>query len=167
MRCAHLDGDIVRQMTSEVRLRPLRADGRSGECLYVTSNVNHRRDRERRELADTKKLTLSWGKCGDDKHWCDFAKLDLTADLFANLKGVYIIWSRKQVVRLGSGIIKDRITVHRKDQKITAYKKLKTTWAKVNASQMEGVEKYLADKLNPAIGEAFPDRTPIPVNLPW
>lgn len=118
-------------------------------------------------MTDKKKLTLTWGTCGDDDHWCDFLKLNLAADLFKDLKGVYIIWIGKQVVRLGSGIIKDRIATHRKDKAITAYKNLRVTWAKVNANQMEGVEKYLADTLKPAIGDAFPDRTPIPVNLPW
>jgi hypothetical protein len=32
---------------------------------------------------------------------------------------------------------------------------------------MEGVEKYLADELDPNVGERFPDRTPISVNLPY
>lgn len=118
-------------------------------------------------MADKKQLTLTWGTCGDDGHWCDFLNLDLAADLLKDLKGVYIIWSGKQVVRLGSGTIKDRIAAHRKDKEITDYKNLRVTWAEVNANQMEGVEKYLADTQNPAIGDAFPDRTPIPVNLPW
>jgi len=118
-------------------------------------------------MAEKTKLALKWGTCGDDNHWCDFLKLNLTADLFKDMKGVYIIWSGKQVVRLGSGTIKDRIAAHRRDKEITAYKNLRVTWAKVNANQMEGVEKYLADILDPAIGDAFPERTPIPVNLPW
>ncbi|MEE9466405.1 MAG: hypothetical protein V3W14_12630 [Candidatus Neomarinimicrobiota bacterium] len=118
-------------------------------------------------MADKKKLTLNWGTCNKEKSWCDFLTLKLADDLFKDLKGVYIIWSGKQVVRLGSGIIKDRIAAHRNDKLITVYKNLKVTWAKVNATQMEGVEKYLADELKPAIGDAFPDRTPIPVNLPW
>jgi len=37
---------------------------------------------------------------------------------------------------------------------------------KVNESQMEGVEKFLADVYKPVIGDLFPDRTPIRVNLP-
>jgi hypothetical protein len=32
---------------------------------------------------------------------------------------------------------------------------------------MGGVEKYLSDFYKPAIGERFPERTPIKVNLPW
>ncbi len=82
------------------------------------------------------------------------------------MKGVYIIWSNDTVVRLGSGIIKDRIRDHRTNTQITKYPDLKVTWAKVNANQMEGVEKYLAETLNPKIGDRFPDRTPIKVNLP-
>lgn len=114
------------------------------------------------------KLRLTWGKCGDDGHWCDFLRLDLETDYFNDLKGVYVIWNDEdKVVRVGSGIIKDRIAAHRKDTEITAYENLKVTWAKVNATQMEGVEKYLADELDPNVGERFPDRTPISVNLPY
>jgi len=120
-----------------------------------------------KSMAEKSKITVTWGTCGDDSHWCDFTNLDLTADLFKEMKGVYIIWSGKQVVRLGSGIIKDRISTHRNDTKITAYANLKVTWAKVHANQMEGVERYLADMFDPAVGEAFPDTIPLPVNLPW
>ncbi|HPG12569.1 MAG TPA: hypothetical protein PLU37_13640 [Chitinophagaceae bacterium] len=111
-------------------------------------------------------LTVAWGTCGDDSHWCDFLNLDLSTDHFKELKGVYIIGNADGVVRVGSGIIKDRITAHRNDKEITAYKNLKITWAQVNANQMEGVEKFLADHYDPKVGERFPDRTPISVNLP-
>ena len=111
-------------------------------------------------------LTVNWGTCGDDSHWCDFHRLKLDSDNFKSLNGVYIIWSKRTVVRVGSGIIKDRIADHRNDPEITAYSDLKVTWAKINANQMEGVEKYLADELNPVVGDRFPDRTPISVNLP-
>jgi hypothetical protein len=112
-------------------------------------------------------LKLTWGTCGNDNHWCDFLRLNLDTDYFKNLKGVYVIWNDKdKTIRVGSGIIKDRIAAHREDKEITAYKDLKVTWAEVSANQMEGVEKFLADQLNPKVGERFPDRTPISVNLP-
>ena len=111
-------------------------------------------------------LTVTWGTCGDNGHWCDFANLNLDHEVFNNLRGVYIIWNNDTVVRVGSGIIRDRIAAHREDEEITAYNNLVVTWARVNANQMEGVEKYLADRYNPAVGERFPDRTPISVNLP-
>lgn len=93
--------------------------------------------------------------------------MNLNHEHFIELKGVYAIWSNKTVVRLGSGLIKSRIIDHRNNIDISKYPDLKVTWAKVNSSQMEGVEKYLSDTLNPAIGERFPERTPIKVNLPW
>lgn len=111
-------------------------------------------------------LNLDWIKCQNDV-WCSFVNLNLDHDHFIDLKGVYIIWSNDTVVRLGSGIIKNRIRGHRENSEITEYPDLKVTWAKVNANQMEGVEKYLADSLNSILGDRFPDRTPIKVNLPW
>ena len=53
-------------------------------------------------------MTLKWIKCGKDKHWCNFMKVNLNSDNFKDLKGVYVIWSDDKVIRLGSGIIKDR-----------------------------------------------------------
>jgi len=112
-------------------------------------------------------MEIKWKRCGDDSHWCDFNKLKLDSENFKNLKGVYIIWSGEDVIRIGSGVIKDRIAAHREDKEITAYENLKVTWAEVNANQMENVEAYLANVLEPLVGERFPDRNPIEVNLPW
>jgi len=111
-------------------------------------------------------LSLLWEKCTYDV-WCDLLALNLDHEIFENLKGVYIIWSGNDVIRLGSGVIKERLKAHRDNQEIVKYPNLKVTWAKVNANQMEGVEKYLSDVLSPKVGERFPDRTPIEVNLPW
>jgi len=111
-------------------------------------------------------LDVQWIKCQNDVS-CSFKNLNLDHEHFNDLKGVYIIWSNDKTIRLGSGKIKDRITDHRTNTEITEYPDLKVTWAKVNENQMEGVEKYLADTLNPIIGDRFPDRTPIKVNLPW
>ena len=113
-------------------------------------------------------LNVTWGKCGDDNHWCNFHNLDLNGNTFNNLQGVYIIWSSGgNVVRVGSGVIKDRIADHRNDAQITAHQNLLVTWAGVNANQMQGVEKYLADTYNPVVGERFPNRVAISVNHPW
>lgn len=111
-------------------------------------------------------LTVTWMKCEED-HWCPFDNLNLANDHFNELSGVYIIWSGTDVIRIGSGIIRDRIEAHRNDEEITAYENLLVTWAQVNVNQMEGVEKFLADRYSPLVGERFPDREPISVNLPW
>ena len=137
-------------------------EGVSGKVIYLVG---------REEIMEKKQdpvVAVIWGRCGEEKLWCDFLSVNLAHEHFKELKGVYIIFTAdKQVIRLGSGIIKDRIAAHRRDKEITAYENLKVTWAKVNALQMEGVEKFLADTLHPKIGDAFPDRTPIKVNLPW
>lgn len=115
-------------------------------------------------------INLTWIKCGNDGHWCSFEDVNL-ANVTAG--GVYIIWHEGnpgRVVRIGQGIIKDRLTTHRDDEEITDYRKkgkLLVTWASVLLGQRDGVEAYLADKWNPLVGEAFPDVVPIAVNSPW
>lgn len=112
-------------------------------------------------------LELFWVKCNPNSVWCDFLKLNIDHEHFKELKGVYLIFTKEGVViRVGSGVIKDRLKDHRDNEEILAYPNLLVTWAKVNANQMEGVEKFLADTYNPKIGKRFPDRTPIEVNLP-
>jgi len=112
-------------------------------------------------------MHIKWIKCKDNK-WCDLFKLNLEHDHFQDLKGVYIIFSgEKQAVRIGSGIIGNRLREHRENQEIANHSNLRVTWAQVNANQMEGVEAFLADELHPLTGERFPRRTKILVNLPW
>jgi hypothetical protein len=115
-------------------------------------------------------LKLSWIKCKENK-WCDFLKVDLSDKHFEGLSGVYVIFYAKEsggrAVRVGQGNIAERIADHRKDPEITLYVGLLVTWARVPSNQQDGVEKYLADSLDPATGDRFPDRTPIEVNLPF
>jgi hypothetical protein len=112
-------------------------------------------------------MTVNWGKCNPNSSWCGLKNLNIDHEVFNDLNGVYIIWSVKVVIRIGSGIIRNRLKEHRESPEITAFPNLFVTWANVNGNQMEGVEKYLSDRLNPKVGERFPDRTPIEVNLPW
>lgn len=111
-------------------------------------------------------IELIWIKCTGNV-WCDFHKLNLSHEHFDNLSGVYVIWSGKITVRVGSGVIRDRIADHRNDQHILAFPNLMVAWAQVNRNQMLGVEKYLSDILQPKVGERFPNVAPIIVNLPW
>ncbi len=115
-------------------------------------------------------LQVQWTKCEPDSHWCTFETVNLS-NVIAH--GVYIIWhdgDPSRVVRVGQGDIKTRLTAHRADQDILAYKKngvLRVTWASVSASNQDGVERYLADQWPPLVGDAFPDVQPIAVNSPW
>jgi len=88
------------------------------------------------------------------------------------MEGVYVIWHGGQTpktVRVGQGVIKDRLSAHRQDNQIKAYSQhgLFVTWASVPAAERGGVEAYLAAQLNPLVGERFPDVRQIAVNLPW
>jgi hypothetical protein len=116
-------------------------------------------------------LQLMWHRCPGNV-WCDLLELDLKDSQLDNLIGVYIIWHGGQpaeVVRVGQGVIKDRLAAHRRDPEILAYKKhgLFVNWAAASKSACDGIEAFLARKLNPLIGAAFPDRKPTPVNFPW
>lgn len=92
---------------------------------------------------------------------------DLKIGDLQRILGVYIIWNIDgKVVRLGQGVISDRLSDHRRDPKITRHGLLHVTWARVAPNDLDGVEAYLADVYGPLVGERFPDVTPIPVNLP-
>lgn len=116
-------------------------------------------------------MQVRWAKCGDDGHWCSLENLDLES--IGEVSGVYIIWHEGnpgQVVRIGQGDIKGRLSKHRNDREIVAYRKygkLRVTWASVPWNQRDGVERYLAETWPPLVGEAFPDVQPIAVNSPW
>lgn len=116
-------------------------------------------------------MILNWIKCGGQQ-WCDFLKLSLDHPHFNNLEGVYIIWhggSNASVVRVGQGVIRERLMVHREDPAILKYKdfNLFATWAAVSTLYRDGVERYLAEKWNPKVGDKFPDSPAIEVNSPW
>lgn len=115
-------------------------------------------------------LRVAWGKCTGG-NWCGLNTLDLTSEAL-NGKGVYIVWRGgvpPRVVYVGQGVIKDRLSAHRVDPRIQAHSGsgLYVTWAKVDASDRDGVEAYLAKVCDPLVGERRPTAAPITVNLPW
>jgi len=116
-------------------------------------------------------MNVEWVKCQNDV-WCDLANVNLDASHFNALEGVYIIWHRgahPATVRVGQGIIKDRLATHRNDRDIQAFAHLglSVTWASVAAPYRNGVEAFLATRLTPEVGERFPNSRPIEVTLPW
>ena len=115
-------------------------------------------------------MDLNWIKCQGDV-WCQLNTVNLNHEHFVSISGVYIIWhggSNAATVRLGQGYIKDRLAAHRIDSDIQAYNHLElyVTWASVSKGSREGVEAYLAQRLQPKIGQ-YPNAVPIEVNLPW
>lgn len=113
-------------------------------------------------------MNLTWGTCGNNGSWCVFSIVNLAHSHFDGKEGVYIIWQGKgPVIRVGQGVIRDRLSEHRNDKAIIAYHNLFVTWAAVPAQHRDGIERYLANRLNPSVGAAFPNVEPIEVNLPW
>lgn len=114
-------------------------------------------------------VTVKWRKCSGGV-WCSLKRLNLKA---VSDEGIYIIWhdgSPGRVVRLGQGVVADRLSEHRNNKQIMDYEKrgtLHVTWAAITAAQRDGVERYLADQWTPLVGDAFPDVQPIAVNSPW
>lgn len=112
---------------------------------------------------------LHWVKSTSDS-WLSFDGVNLDN---ISTDGVYIIWhsgNPAQVVYIGQGDVASRIKTHRNRQEITKYAskgQLLVTWASVLAHQKDGVERFLADKWNPLIGDAHPNVLPITVNSPW
>ena len=103
--------------------------------------------------------------------WCDLLRLDMDS-IGEDEIGVYIIWKPDDTgtaVRVGQGNIKDRLTRHKKDKKITRHAvdgALSVTWTILSTRYLDGVEKHLGDLLEPLEGPRFPDVPPISVNLP-
>ena len=112
-------------------------------------------------------MNLEWKKCQGDI-WGPFMDVDLNHAHFNNMEGIYIIWQAGgPVVKVGQGIIRDRLSAHRRDTTITAYTNLHVTWAPVLSPYRDGAERYLANVLQPRVGDAFPNVNPIQVFLPW
>ena len=118
-------------------------------------------------------MTVEWGTCGDDSHWCNLKTLNLTSSTFRR-KGVYIIWHEGnpgRVIYVGQGVLAERLRAHRLDEQILQYAKrgiLRVTWAIVSRqNQRDGIERYLADYWKPLIGDRFPSVPPITVNSPF
>ena len=138
-------------------------------------------------------MDVHWEKCPYDLFWCRLDS-DLLDDprlechlqtrfglLRVNITGVYIIWAgsnNRTILKVGSGIIKQRLGEHLRDPEVQAYRYrgLYATWAYIGPSfkpggrlndRERGVERYLGWFLKPVLAERFPQNVdPIRVNPP-
>jgi hypothetical protein len=95
--------------------------------------------------------TVNWVQC-EGNVWCKLNTVDLQHSHFDGLEGVYIIWhggDNAATVRVGQGVIRDRLAAHRNDSDVQAYANLTlyVTWAAVATSDRDGVEAFLAQHL--------------------
>lgn len=113
-------------------------------------------------------MSINWILC-EGNVWCNFFAVNLSNNHFDGLEGVYVIWCDDgPCLRVGQGNIRDRLSAHRIHPDFRAYTShtVLVTWADVDPAHRDGIELYLANELNPEIGQRFPEVDPIPVNLP-
>ena len=115
-------------------------------------------------------MPLHWNMCTGDA-WCGFLEVNLEHPHFFNLEGVYVIWlgGSGQTVYVGRGQVAARLKAHQRASWVQKYAQghLLVTWAVVPSQFQEGVERYLAEALNPAEGQRHPATVPpIAVTLP-
>ena len=118
----------------------------------------------------TMSIRVEWVKCQGDK-WCPLQTVDLGHSHFNGTEGVYVIWhagGSPATVRVGQGVIGQRLSAHRLDPEIQRFERLGlyVTWATVAFRHRDGVEAYLHGQLRPKVGSRYPDAYPIEVNLP-
>lgn len=130
-------------------------------------------------------ITVHWQKCLKNSLWCPFNEKLLNdgrlearlGDYSAGISGVYIIWTgtdnNRTVLKVGSGIIKDKLAVHLKDPEIQAYQptRLYVTWGSTVSTIgpqeiQKGIEKFLEIVFKPKLGADSPDVDLVMVNLP-
>jgi len=117
-------------------------------------------------------LNLNWTKCQGDV-WASLININLTHPNLDNIEGVYIIWHggrNPRVVRVGQGIVRDSLNLHRKKKAILQYKNsgpLYVTWATVDAQYRDGVERYLTESLEPLVDDHALTAPRIEVNFPY
>ncbi|HSD98156.1 MAG TPA: hypothetical protein VLB73_00480 [Patescibacteria group bacterium] len=116
-------------------------------------------------------MNLNWIKTNQNS-WHSLMDLNLDHPYFNDRNGVYIIWhwtsnaNEHNIVRVGQGHIKSRLSEHRNNRQILSYGFLYVTWAELDMAYADRVENYLATKLNPKVGERFPNVQPLIVNIP-
>jgi hypothetical protein len=69
-------------------------------------------------------------------------------------------------VRVGSGNIGERLAAHQADTKILHYRRLGILRVTLLGNQRLGIELYLAETLQPLVGECCPDVVPLAASIP-
>ncbi len=122
---------------------------------------------------DRSSLSLQWMKPKQDgeARWCDLFTVPLEHSHFNGMEGVYVIWHHglNPVLRVGQGCIREELASERHSQDLLdlhADEPVFVTWARVSQEDREGVQRYLAETLNPQVIVHVPDADPVTVNLP-
>ena len=121
------------------------------------------------DLALTRTRHLRWNRSQDER-WCDLDRLNLDHAHFDNLEGVFVIWyggPNGRVVRVGQGPIRECLKDLRQDPLLEPFRHLTliVSWAVVDRSVRDGVERYLGETYRPVIVTSLPSAPPVTVNM--
>jgi hypothetical protein len=117
---------------------------------------------------------VSWIRDADGG-WHILDRVKLNDPRYAAFDGVYVIWHggpAPNVVRIGQGIIRERLARHRTDLEVRLPKllfkyELYVTWAEIaEPSLRDGIEAYLSTELRPQVVGQVRSVAPVIVNLP-
>lgn len=120
---------------------------------------------------------LQW-EVNSQNQWYQLLYTDFSSLTFS---GVYIIWGIEQfntsprIIKIGQSTdLSNRLTQYKHEKgKGTVFNyqfffdSIYVTWASLQESYLDGVERYLGNLYHPLISERFPDAAPIAVNSPF
>ena len=116
-------------------------------------------------------LEVKWERT-DQCYWHELMKLDFSEPSYNRLRGIFIIWhggSEPRVIYIGQGNIAKVLEKLRLRREIENFESLGlyVTWAKFKPEQMNGVHRFLNDKLRPMLSMSKIEEHQIYVNLPF
>ena len=119
-------------------------------------------------------LTLNWQHLDDKNEYLRLKDVLLDTPYFDCLSGVYIIWCQdvaRPTVYAGQAqdLIRDRLYARRNDLQIREHAAIHTLYvafAEAATDDIDGIERFLHDSLNPLVRDRAPNSDSIPVNLP-
>jgi hypothetical protein len=107
---------------------------------------------------------VNWVKGRDG--WLQVDMVSLQDQALDDTVGIYVIWSNKATIKIGSGRIRDEIAKLKASKDITKYKDLMISWCIVEPEFIEGIRNYLIKTLKPVISNGETAGIAISVNKP-
>ncbi len=116
-------------------------------------------------------LEVKWERT-DQCYWHELMKIDFSDSLYNRLHGVFIIWhggSNPRVLYIGQGHIAKELEKLKSKREIKKFELLGlfVTWAKFKPEHMNGIHRFLNDKLRPTLSMCKIEDHQIYVNLPF
>jgi hypothetical protein len=107
---------------------------------------------------------VNWVKGRDG--WLQVDTVNLQDQALDDAVGIYVIWSSKSTIKIGSGRIRDEIAKLKADRDIANYQDLMISWCTIEPELIEGVMNYLINTLKPVISGNETAEIAISVNKP-